>query len=66
LTVNFRKIFTELGRRDLYPATVIHMVTNWLRLIQIAPRVLSFSDNPNQVTHLVVTRIRSGVRSLGS
>ena len=66
LTVDFRKSFTELGRHNVYPATVIHAVTNWRRLIQIAPRVLPFFDNPNQVAHLVVTRIGSGVRSLGS
>ena len=49
LTVDFRKFFTELGRHNVSPATVIHAVTNWRRLIQIAPRVLPFFDTPNQV-----------------
>ena len=66
LTVDFRKFFTELGRHNVYPTTVIHAVTNWRRLIQIAPRVLPFFDTPNQVAHLVMTRIGSGVRPLES
>jgi hypothetical protein len=47
-------------------ATVIHAVTNWRRLIQIAPGVLPFFDTPNQVAHLVMARIGSGVRPLES
>lgn len=65
LTVDFRKFFTELGRHNVYPATVIHAVTNCRRLIQIAPRVLPFFDPPSQIAHLVMTRIGSGIRSLG-
>ncbi len=64
--MDFRKSFTELGRHNVYPATVIHPVTNWRRLIQIAPCVLPFFDTPTQVAHLVMTRIGSGVRPLGS
>jgi hypothetical protein len=64
--VNFRKFFTELGRHIIYPVTVIHAVTNWRLLIQIAPRVLPFFDTPNKVVHLVMTRIGSGARPLES
>jgi hypothetical protein len=59
--VDFRKFFTELGRHRVSTATVIHPETTWQRLIQIAPRVWPFFDNSNQIEHLVMTRIGSGV-----
>ena len=66
LTVNFRKFFTGLGRHRVSTAIVIHALTNWRRLIQIAPCILSFFDTPNKVVRLVMTRIGSGVRPLES
>ena len=64
--MDFRKFLTELGRHRVSMATMIHAVTNWRRLIQIAPRVLRFFDTPNQVAHLVMARIGSGVQPLES
>jgi hypothetical protein len=64
--MDFRKFLTELGRHRVSMATVIHAVTNWRRLIQIAAHVLPFFDTPNQVAHLVMARIGSGVQPLES
>jgi hypothetical protein len=64
--VDFKKFFTELGWHRVSTVTVIHPVTNWRRLTQLASCLLPFFDNPTQVAHLVMTRTGSGVRPLGS
>src|SRR4029078_477936 len=51
--MNWRNIFTELKRRNVYKVAVAYAVVGWL-LIQVATQVFPFLEIPNWTIRLVI------------
>src|SRR4051812_7627281 len=58
-TVNPKKFFAELQRRNVYKVAVAYGVVSWL-LIQIATQVFPFFDIPNWAIRMVVILLLLG------
>jgi len=58
-TVNLKKFFAELQRRNVYRVAAAYGVVSWL-LIQIATQVFPFFDIPNWATRMVIVVLMLG------
>ena len=60
LTVDPRKFFAELQRRNVYRAAVVYTMTSWL-VIQVATQVFPIFSIPSWIVRLIIILLIAGL-----